>query len=49
MIVVVIYLKGYYDLFSDKGTPVLVFWMTVAVLFLGLIMWFSLSKKGEKA
>lgn len=49
LIVIVIYLKGYYDLFSNQGTAVLVFWMTVAVLFLGLIMWFSLSKKGEKA
>ena len=40
-IVVIIYLKGYWDTFSKKGsTPVLVGWMLVAFAFLALMAWF---------
>ena len=36
-IVVVIYLKGYYDMFSPKGPVVLTVWMIVSLLVLGLV------------
>lgn len=41
LIVVIIYLKGYYDKFVVFGTKTLVFWMIIATLFLAFI--FSLS------
>ncbi len=43
-IVIVIYLKGYYDMFSPKGLNYLVPWMCIAFLFLGIIGWFAFSK-----
>lgn len=47
-IIVVVYLKGYYDMFAPLGVGPLVFWMIVALLFLGFI--FSLAlPKGHKA
>lgn len=45
VIVVVIYLKGYYDLFAEQGKVVLAFWMAVAVAFLGMIAWFAWPRK----
>lgn len=36
-IVVAIYLKGYYDMFSPKGTVYMVSWFGAAVIFLGII------------
>lgn len=36
-IVVVIYLKGYYDMFSGKGTSMLAGWMAVAIALLVFI------------
>ena len=36
-IVVVIYLKGYYDMFSPKGPVVLAVWMLVSLMVLGLV------------
>lgn len=47
VIVVVIYLKGYYDKFVDKGLKYLIPWMTVAVFFLLVIGWFAFGKKKE--
>ncbi len=47
-IIVVIYLKGYYDMFAKKGTITLLIWMMVAILFLAFIFvcaFFSSSKK----
>ncbi|MDO4942570.1 MAG: sodium-dependent transporter [Lachnospiraceae bacterium] len=41
MIIVIVYLKGYYDMFAGMGTKVLAFWMCIAFLFLGFIFWFS--------
>lgn len=41
MIIVIVYLKGYYDMFAEMGTKVLTFWMCVAFLFLVFIFWFS--------
>ena len=33
-LIVVVYVKGYYDLFAPKGTKALAFWMGVAALLL---------------
>ncbi|MCD8356565.1 MAG: sodium-dependent transporter [Clostridia bacterium] len=50
IIIIIIYLKGYYDMFSQPqhGTASLVFWMCVAVAFLALIFSFSVSKKKKQ-
>lgn len=45
LIIVVIYLKGYYDMFSSKGLVYLIPWMIVAILLLGFVGWLAFSKK----
>lgn len=40
VLVVAIYLKGYWDFFAPKGTSLLVGWMIVGIAFLALIAWF---------
>lgn len=40
VLVVVIYLKGYWDTFKSKGTMMLAGWMIVAFIFLGLMGYF---------
>ncbi len=47
-LVIIIYLKGYYDMFSAKGTVTLITWMIVALLFLALIFSFTLSNFKKK-
>ena len=37
-IIIFIYLKGYYDMFSSRGGLVFAGWMAVAVLFLGFVL-----------
>ena len=44
-IIIIIYLKGYYDMFYPKGLNYLIPWMGVAIAFLGIIGWFAFSKK----
>ena len=44
VIVGIIYLKGYYDKFSDSGR--LLAWMAVAVLYLLFVFW--LSRPGKR-
>ena len=44
-LIAVIYMKGYYDMFSKYGTATLVFWMCVAFAFLALIFSFTTSKR----
>ena len=44
-VVVVIYLKGYYDMFSPRGTVVLAIWMIVSLLVLALVGWIIFGKK----
>ena len=39
LIVVIIYCRGYWDLFASKGTVYLLSWSAVAVAFLGFIGW----------
>ena len=50
-IIVVVYLKGYYDTFSGKGTPVLIGWMVFAMILLlaifGVAMWHP-NKEGKE-
>ena len=48
VIIIVIYLKGYYDKFVGQGTKALVGWMAAAILFLGFVL-FCAGTKSEKA
>lgn len=48
IIVVVIYLKGYYDMFSSKGITYMVPWFTAAVIFIGFVFWMAFSSKNIK-
>ena len=46
VLVVIIYLKGYWDTFAPRAAAehnpaLLVIWMGVAIAFLGLICWFA--------
>lgn len=45
-IVVIIYLKGYYDKFSQQSTIVFVIWMLIAIAFLLMIL--AVSRKSKK-
>ena len=38
LLIIIIYLKGYYDKFQPMGTKVLVGWMIVAILFLTFVI-----------
>ena len=44
-VVVVIYLKGYYDMFSPKGLAV---WMIVSLLVLAFVGWIIFGNKKTK-
>ena len=44
-IVVIIYLKGYYDMFSKQSTPVFVTWLIIGFLFLTLVLSVTRRKK----
>lgn len=48
VIIVLVYLKGYYDMFSPMGTKTLAMWMVVAALFIAMVFGFSLRKKDKK-
>ncbi|MGN1014475.1 MAG: sodium-dependent transporter [Butyricicoccus sp.] len=48
VLIIIIYLKGYYDKFSQYGTSTLIFWMCVAIAMLLLIFSFSTSKRKKK-
>ena len=48
LIIMIIYLKGYYDKFSTMGTAVLAGWMTFAVLLLGFVVYCAFSRKKAK-
>ena len=50
IIVTIIYLKGYYDTFKDKGTGLLIFWMCFACILLLAIFGISIfTGKKKKA
>ena len=48
LIIVVVYLKGYYDTFKKNGTVALIGWMVFAVALLAVIMAVTLKKPKEK-
>lgn len=48
LIIIIVYLKGYYDMFSVFGTKVLTIWMVIALAFLGLILSFSFNRGKRK-
>ncbi|MBO5460087.1 MAG: sodium-dependent transporter [Lachnospira sp.] len=48
LIIVLVYLKGYYDMFSKYEAKTFIMWMLVAVVFLAVVISFSL-KAGKKA
>ncbi len=45
LIIIVIYLKGYYDKFAGQGTLLFTVWMTIAVLFLGFVLLGAVVRK----
>ena len=49
VIVVVIYLKGYWDMFAGKGRGYLIPWLIVAAAFLALIGWIVFGKKTKRS
>lgn len=50
LIIVVVYLKGYYDFFIPQGKTVTLGWMAFAVVLLGVIFWATMTKpaRGRK-
>lgn len=46
-IIVIVYLKGYYDIFSPMGTAMFAFWMGLAVVLVCLIFALSMYKKPD--
>lgn len=47
LIISVIYLKGYYDMFASKGTLTLVIWMTIGVALLVMTYCVGIGKKQQ--
>lgn len=47
-IVMVIYLKGYYDMFYDKGMKYFIPWMSIAVFILYMVAWLTFGKQKRK-
>lgn len=49
LVIMFIYLKGYYDMFAEKGLGMLIGWMIVAVVMLGFVLFcsFTTSKKKQ--
>lgn len=45
VIICIIYLKGYYDMFASRGLPVLIGWMTFALLLLTAVLGICLIPK----
>ena len=48
VVVAVIYLKGYYDMFRPKGMHYLIPWMIVGILMLALTGWIAFGKRKKK-
>lgn len=46
-IILVIYFKGYYDMFKDRELLIFVLWMIVAVLFVGFIFFLASGRKSK--
>lgn len=43
LIIIIIYLKGYYDKFSGMGVMAFAVWMAIAVVFLGFVLYCALA------
>lgn len=48
VVVSVIYLKGYYDMFKPKGMEYLVPWMLIGVAMLALVVWIAFGHNKSK-
>lgn len=48
VIIVVVYIKGYYDMFSPMGTKTLLVWMLIALAMLAMVISFSMKKATGK-
>ncbi len=48
VIIVAVYLKGYYDMFSPKGIKTLALWMSIAAVMLALVFGFSMKASPRK-
>ncbi|MBO5087946.1 MAG: sodium-dependent transporter, partial [Lachnospiraceae bacterium] len=48
LVIVVVYLKGYYDTFAKMGTTALIGWMTFAVVLLVFIFFVAFYQKKDK-
>jgi len=44
LVILVIFFKGYYDMFKEEDTQTLCIWMSIAVLFAGFIIWLAMGK-----
>ena len=49
LIIMVIYLKGYYDKFAPMGTAALAGWMAIAVLFLAFVIYCGVAGGKKEA
>lgn len=47
-LIVLIYLKGYYDKFSEHGPLYLIIWMFVAILFLGYVGYVAFGRRPKR-
>ena len=47
-IIIVIYLKGYYDKFKDMGTGIFVGWMIFAIVFLAWVIYCATSVEKDR-
>ena len=48
LLIIIIYLKGYYDKFQPMGTKTLIGWMIVAFLFLAFVIGCSCGKSNAE-
>lgn len=48
VIIVLVYLKGYYDMFYQYGTRMLILWMVIAVVFLSIMISFTMRVSKNK-
>ena len=48
VVVAIIYLKGYYDMFQPKGNAYLIPWMIVGIAMLALTGWISFGHSKKK-
>jgi NSS family neurotransmitter:Na+ symporter len=45
LIIIYVYLKGYYDMFTAGGGKTMMLWMCVGVIFLAMVLYFMLPKR----